>query len=75
MLLKKNVLNEISKEGAFTQDFKDWRKNNRKVSQNLDDLQTLLIKLTVKVSSEKAWLLYEFSFTLNSDGKGNDAHT
>ena len=75
MLLKKNVLNEISKEGAFTQDFKDWRKNNRKVSQNLDDLQTLLIKLTVKVSSEKAWLLYEFSFTLNSDGKRNDAHT
>ena len=65
VLLKKNVLNEISKEGAFTQDFKDWRKNNRKVSQNLDDLQTLLIKLTVKVSSEKAWLLYEFSFTLN----------
>ena len=75
VLLKKNVLNEISKEGAFTQDFKDWRKNNRKVSQNLDDLQTLLIKLTVKVSSEKAWLLYEFSFTLNSDGKRNDAHT
>ena len=36
-----------------------------KVSQNLEDLQNLLIKLTVKASSEKAWLLYEFSFSLS----------
>ena len=34
MLVKKNVLNEINKKG--TQDFKDCRKINRKVSQNLD---------------------------------------
>ena len=45
MLMKKNVLNEINKEGAFTQGFKDCRKIKRKVSQNLDNLQNLLIKL------------------------------
>ena len=39
--LKKNVLNEINKEGAFTQGFKDCRKIKRKVPQNLDDLFTL----------------------------------
>ena len=46
----------------------------RKVYQNLDDLQNLLIKLTVKESSEKAWLgiLYEFPFSLNPGGKPND---
>ena len=71
MLLKKNVLNEINKEGTFTQGFKDEGK--RKVSQDLDDLQNLLIKLTVKASSEKAWLLYEFPFSLNPGGKPNDA--
>ena len=56
MLVKKNVLNEINKEGTFTQGFKDCRKIKTKVSQNLDDLQNLLIKLTVKVSSEKVCL-------------------
>ena len=60
MLVKKNVLNEINKEGTFTQGFKDCRKIKRKVSQNLDYLQNLLIKLTVKASSEKVWLFYEF---------------
>ena len=45
MLVKKNVLNEINKEGTFTQGFKDCRKIKRKVSQNLDNLQNLLIKL------------------------------
>ena len=75
MLVKKNVLNEISKEGTFTQGFKDCRKIKRKVSQNLEDLQNLLINLTVivKVSSEKAWLLYEFPFSLNPGDKPNDA--
>ena len=71
MLIKKNVLNEINKEGTFTQGFKDEGK--RKVSQDLDDLQNLLIKLTVKASSEKAWLLYEFPFSLNPGDKPNDA--
>ena len=51
MLVKKNVLNEINKEGTFTQGFKDCRKIKRKVSQNLDDLQNLLIKLTVKAKT------------------------
>ena len=46
MLVKKNVLNEINKEGIFTQGFKDCREIKRKVSPNLDDLQNLLIKLT-----------------------------
>ena len=54
MLVKKNVLNEINKEGTFTQGFKDCTKIKRKVSHNLYDLQNLLIKLTVKASSEKA---------------------
>ena len=45
ILVKKNVLNEINKGRTFTQSFKDCRKINRKVSQNLDDLQNLLIKL------------------------------
>ena len=45
MLVKKNVLNEINKEGTFPQSFKDNRKIIRKVSQNLDNLQNLLIKL------------------------------
>ena len=75
MLVKKNVLNEINKEGTFTQGFKDCRKIKRKVSQNLDDLQNLLIKLTVKASSEKAWLLYEFPFSLNLGDKPNDVHS
>ena len=48
MLVNKNVLHEINKEGTFTQGFKDCRKIKRKVSQNLDDLQNLLIKLTIK---------------------------
>ena len=75
MLIKKNVLNEINKEGKLTQGFKDCRKIKRKVSQNLDDLQNLLIKLTVKVSSEKAWLglLCEFPLSLNPSDKPNDA--
>ena len=38
MLVKKNILNEINKEGTFTQGFKDCRKIKRKVSENLDDL-------------------------------------
>ena len=54
MLVKKNVLNEINKEGAFTQGFKDCRKIKRKVSQDLD-LQNLLIKKRKKKA--KAWLL------------------
>ena len=45
MLVKKDVLNEINKGGTFTQSLKDCRKIKRKVSQNLDDLQNLLIKL------------------------------
>ena len=57
MIVKKNVLNEINKEGTFTQGFKDCRKIKRKVSQNLDDLQNLLIKLTVKASSESFHLV------------------
>ena len=45
MLLKKNVFNEINIEGTFAQGFKDCRKIKTKASQNLDDLQNLLIKL------------------------------
>ena len=73
MLVKKNVLNKINQEGTFTQGFKDCREIKRKVSQNLDDLQNLLIEFTVKASSERAWLLYEFPFSLNPGDKPNDA--
>ena len=73
MLVKKNVLNEISKEGTFTQGFKDCRKIKRKVSQNLENLQKMLITLTVKANSEKAWLLYEYPVSLNPGDKPNDA--
>ena len=73
MPVNKNVLNEINKEGTFTQGFKDCRKLKRKVSQNLYDLQNLLIKLSVKANSEKAWLPYEFPFSLNPGDKPNDA--
>ena len=73
MLVKKNILNEINKEATFTQGFKDCRKTKREISQNLDDLQNLPIELPAKASSEKAWLLYEFPFSLNPGDKPNDA--
>ena len=73
MLVNKNVLNEINKEETFNQGSKDSRKTKRKVSKNLEDLQNLLIKLTVKASSKKVWLLYEFPFSLNPGDKPNDA--
>ena len=66
---------ECIKEGTFTQGFKNWRKIKRKVSQNLDDLQNLLITLTVKASAWKAWPLYEFAFSLNPGNKPNDEQT
>ena len=47
MLVKKNALNERDKEEALTQGSKDCRKIKRKVPQDLDDLQNLLIKLTI----------------------------
>ena len=37
------------------------------------NLQNLLIEFTVKASSERAWLLYEFPFSLNPGDKQNDA--
>ena len=38
MLVKKSVLNEINKEGTFTQGFKDSRKIKRTTYQNLENL-------------------------------------
>ena len=45
VLVKKSLLNGINKEGPFIQGCKDRRKIKRKVSQNLADLQNLLINL------------------------------
>ena len=45
VLVKKSLLNGINKEGPVIQGFMDWRKIKRKVSQNLADLQNLLINL------------------------------
>ena len=70
MLVKKNVLNKTNKEGTFAHGFKDCRKIKRKVSQNLDDIQNLLIKLTLK--AKKAWLLCESPFSLNPGDISND---
>ena len=53
MPVKKNVLNETNKEVTFTQGFKDCRKIKKNVSQNLDDLQNLLIKVSVKASAQR----------------------
>ena len=77
MLVKKSLLNEINEEVTFIQGFKDWRKIKRNVSQNLGDLQNLLIKLAncFKASAEKAWLVYEFSLSLNPGDKPNVAQT
>ena len=58
-ILVKNVFCEINK-GTFTKGFKDCRKIKRKVILDLDDLKNSPIKLTVKASSEKAWLLLSF---------------
>ena len=49
-------------------------KIKRTAYQNLDDPQNLLIKLTVKASAEKAYLLCEIPFSLNPGDKPNDAH-
>ena len=75
MPVKKTVLIEINKEETLTQGFKDCRKIKRKVSLILDYLQNLLINLTVKSSAEKAWLLYDFPFSLNPGDKPNDVQT
>ena len=64
ILVKKNALNEKNKEETFTQGFKDCRKIKRKVSQNLDDLQNLLIKLTVKLNPTQRKRGYFMSFHL-----------
>ena len=73
---------ELPKKGAWAVcRFKGWIgkkeggvfEGERLIPQCTLYLQNLLIKLTVKVSSEKAWLLYEFPFSLNPGGKPNDA--
>ena len=44
----------INKVGTFAQGSKDWKKIKRTAYQNSDDIQNLLIKLTVRARSEKA---------------------
>ena len=60
---------------TFAHYFKNWRNIKRIAYQNLDDLQNMLIKLTVKARAVKAWPLYEFPFSLNPSNKPNDAQT
>ena len=64
MTVRQNLLNEINKEETFTQSFNDCRKIKRKVSQNLDDLQNLLMKLTVKLKPTQRKRGYFMSFHL-----------
>ena len=67
---KQESIKEINKEG-----FMDCREINRKMSQQLDDLQNFLIKLTVKASAGKVWLLHEFPLSLNLSETPNDEQT
>ena len=64
MLVNNNVSNEKNKEGSFTQGFKDCMKIKRKISQNLGDLQNLLIKLTVMLKPAQWKCGYFMSFYL-----------
>ena len=64
MLVNNNVSNEKNKEGSFTQGFKDCMKIKRKISQNLGDLQNLLIKLTVMLKPAQRKCGYFMSFYL-----------
>ena len=50
------------------------KEDQKHIISKSDDLQKLLIKLTVKARAEKAWLLHEFLFSLNPPDKLNDAH-
>ena len=50
------------------------KEDQKHIISKSDDLQKLLIKLTVKARAERAWLLYEFLFSLNPPDKLNDAH-
>ena len=56
--------------------FKGLKKDQKDSISKLDNLQNLLINLTVKVSAEKAQVFYhEFVFSLNPVDKTNDAQT
>ena len=55
--------------------FQGLKEDQKESLSKLDDLQNLLIKLTVKVRAEKAWILYEFPFSLNPSDESNDAQT
>ena len=45
----------VNNESKFAQDSKYWRKIQRAVLQNLEDLTNLLIKLAVKARAKKTW--------------------
>ena len=68
MLLRKSVLNEIDKEGTFAQGLKNCKGNYRKDNYKKSKGKYLKILTTLK-----AWLLYEFPFSLNTGDKPNDA--
>ena len=55
--------------------FQGLKEDQKESIWKLDDLQNLLIKLTVKARAEKAWLLCEFPFSLNPSDESNDAQT
>ena len=74
MLVKKSVLNEISKEGTFTQGFKDDQKGSISKFRQPSKLAGK-VNLTVKASAEKTWLFHEFPFSVNPGDKPNDVQT
>ena len=49
---KEKCIKWLHKVGTFSQGFKDWRKIKKTAYQNVDDLQKLLAKLTVKARAE-----------------------
>ena len=65
---KESVLNEIDKEGTFAQGLKNCKGNYLKDNYKKSKGKYLKILTTLK-----AWLLYEFPFSLNTGDKPNDA--
>ena len=75
MLVKKSSLNEINKEGTFTKVSKTERRSKESISKFRRPSKLADKVNCFKASAEKAWLHYEFLFSLNPGDKPNVAQT
>ena len=73
MLVKKSVLDEKSR--YIHSRFQGLKEHRIDSISKLDDLQNLLMNLSLKINLEKVWLLYEFPFSSNPGDKANDIQT